>query len=100
MKNSLRIAIVGILFFFLPSLKLVEAIWSFYPGKKSKKGSPGIERVLKGNKKMTAIILLCVVIGFFVIIWAIQNEFTRANSTVCTYYQNGTEIECHKIGFH
>jgi|SRR5712664_2167503 len=101
MNNTLRILIVGAFFLALPELHLIRIIWNFYPGKKAKaKKGTGIERVLKGNKKMTAIILLCVIGAFLLIVWGIQNEFARANSTVCSYYPNGTEIECHKVGFH
>ncbi len=100
MNNTLRILIIGAIFLALPELHLIKVIWNFYPGKKSKKGSPGIERALKGNKKMTAIILLGCIVVFLFFVWAIQNEFARANSTACTYYPNGTEIECHKVGFH
>jgi hypothetical protein len=100
MNNTLRILIIGTMFLALPELHLIKAIWDFYPGKKSKKSGTGIERVLKGNKKMTAIILLSCIVVFLFFVWAIQNEFTRANSTVCTYYPNGTEIECHRVGFH
>ncbi len=101
MNNTLRILIIGAMFLALPELHLIKAIWNFYPGKKSKKTKgTGIERVLKGNKKMTAIILLGCIVVFLFFVWAIQNEFTRANSNVCTYDPNGTVIECHRVGFH